>query len=104
MFKVFGLLVKLKFLCGGIFDVFGCIVECCGECQLIVDYEQIVVLLLDGLSDDCVVLVVEIVSIFEYICGYGYVKEVYLYVVKVCEVMLLVQWCNLWVLYIVQVV
>lgn len=48
------------------------------------------VLLLDGLSDDCVVLVVEIVSIFEYICGYGYVKEVYLYVVKVCEVMLLV--------------
>lgn len=104
MFKVFGLLVKLKFLCGGCFDVFGCIGECCMECKLIVDYEVMVQVLLDGLEDDCLLLVVEIVSIFEYIRGFGYVKEVYFEQVKVCEMVLLVQWCNLKVLYIVQVV
>ncbi|HEY9254391.1 MAG TPA: indolepyruvate ferredoxin oxidoreductase family protein [Stenotrophomonas sp.] len=94
MFKAFGLLAKLRFLRGGVFDVFGYTAERRQERQLIADYARTVEGLLEKLDADNVGLAAQIAAIPEHIRGYGHVKEAHLEEAKVREAALLAQWRN----------
>ena len=78
MMKAFGLLAKMRFLRGGMFDVFGRTHERRTERKLIADYFSDINALLAGLSPTNIALAVEIASIPERIRGYGHVKEAHL--------------------------
>ena len=78
MMKAFGLLAKLRFLRGGMLDVFGRTHERRTERKLIADYFSDINALLAGLSPTNAALAVEIASIPERIRGYGHVKEAHL--------------------------
>lgn len=75
MMLVFWLFVKVKFLCGMVFDLFGCIVECCIECVLIGEYEVLIGEVFVKLNVVNWLFVFEFVVLLDGICGYGYVKE-----------------------------
>ena len=92
LFPAFGILAKLKFLRGTIFDIFGYTVERKTERQLIVNYEKTIAELLESLGDHNHELAVQIASIPEQIRGYGYVKEDYLEKARTCEQDLLNSW------------
>ncbi|MNN55471.1 indolepyruvate ferredoxin oxidoreductase [compost metagenome] len=102
MFKAFGLLAKLRFLRGGVFDVFGYTAERREERQLIADYADTVAGLLEKLDADNVGLAAQIAAIPEHIRGYGHVKEAHLQEAKVREAALLAQWRNPRALHVVQ--
>ena len=81
----FKLMAKLRFLRGGMFDIFGRTEERKMERQLIEDYFATVKLLLDKLDAGNVALATEIASIPEHIRGYGHVKEAHLHKAKARE-------------------
>jgi indolepyruvate ferredoxin oxidoreductase len=89
---VFGLLARLKFLRGTVFDPFGRTDERKMERQLIVDYEKTIGELLDTLNSDNHALALKIASIPEQIRGYGHVKEDHVEKAKVCEQDLMKEW------------
>lgn len=97
---LFGLWMKIGFkilccfkgLCGMWFDLFGWIVECKMECKLCDQYFDNMQCLLVDLFDKNIDLVVVIVEVLDDICGYGYVKEVVILEVVVCEVELWQNW------------
>ena len=74
MMTAFGLLAKLKRLRGTWMDVFGHTDERRMERALIVEYEETVKALLQGLTRDNHALAIEIASLPESIRGYGHVK------------------------------
>ena len=78
MMKAFGVLAKLKFLRGGMFDIFGRTEERRTERRLIADYFSDIEALLAGLTPDNLALAIEIASVPERIRGYGHVKEAHL--------------------------
>jgi indolepyruvate ferredoxin oxidoreductase len=94
MLRAFGVLAKLKFLRGGVFDAFGRTAERRMERQLIEDYRATVTGLLDTLDPDRLPLAVRIASLPEQIRGYGHVKERHLHAAKAQEAQLLAQWRN----------
>jgi indolepyruvate ferredoxin oxidoreductase len=75
VFTVFKMLVKLKGLRGGTFDIFGKTEERRMERRLIVDYRNSIDELLTNLTPDNHALAVEIARLPEHIRGYGHVKE-----------------------------
>ncbi|MBT5158142.1 MAG: indolepyruvate ferredoxin oxidoreductase family protein, partial [Alphaproteobacteria bacterium] len=94
MMKAFGLLAKLKGLRGGTFDIFGYTEERKTERQLIVDYEQTVLRLLDGLTTQNHSLAVLVASVPEHIRGFGRVKQEQLATAKTREADLLAEFEN----------
>ncbi len=72
---VFGILAKMKFLRGSIFDVFGYTEERKLERQLIIDFKKNVSTLLEALTSENVADAVEIVEAYQKIRGFGHVKE-----------------------------
>ncbi len=75
MFKLFGLMAKMRFLRGTALDPFGKTEERIKEKELIKRYEDTVQELVGGLSGDNLSLAIEIAEIPEHIRGYGHVKE-----------------------------
>ncbi|MBE7638006.1 indolepyruvate ferredoxin oxidoreductase family protein [Sneathiella sp. P13V-1] len=75
MFKLFGLMAKMRFLRGTALDPFGKTEERLKEKALIKRYEDTVQELVEGLSADNLTLAIEIAEIPEHIRGYGHVKE-----------------------------
>ncbi|GAA4857330.1 indolepyruvate ferredoxin oxidoreductase family protein [Luteimonas vadosa] len=94
VFTVFRVLAKLRFLRGGVLDVFGYTEERRSERRLIDEYQRTVGGLLDGLDGGNVDLAAEIAAIPEHIRGYGHVKEAHLHKAKAREAELLAQWNN----------
>jgi len=92
MMSAMRLLAKLKFLRGGVFDVFGYSEERRQERQLIADYEETIAGLLPALEPSRVALAAEIASIPEFIRGFGPVKQRHLADAKAREEQLLAQW------------
>jgi indolepyruvate ferredoxin oxidoreductase len=94
VFTAFKLMARLRFLRGGLLDIFGYSEERKTERQLIGDYEKTISGLLSSLDADKLLLAVEIASIPEHIRGYGHVKEAHLHKAKAREAELLKQWSN----------
>ena len=92
MLPAFGVLAKLRFLRGTMFDLFGRTEERRMERQLIVDYEDTIAELIKNLNNDNHTLAVQIASIPEQIRGYGYVKMEHVENAKTCEGELLEAW------------
>lgn len=72
---LFRQLAKLKFLRGSMFDVFGYLSERKMEQKLLVEYEQTITDVLEGLTEHNYQKAVEIASLPEKIRGFGHVKE-----------------------------
>ena len=94
VFTAFKLMAKLRFLRGGVFDIFGYSEERKSERQLIGDYEKTIGELLASLNATNLPLAAEIASIPEHIRGYGHVKEAHLHKAKAREAELLGEWVN----------
>ena len=94
MLHVFRLTAKLRFLRGGMFDIFGRTDERRMERRLIEDYFRTIDGLLPTLDSGNAALAAEIASIPEHIRGYGHVKEAHLHKAKAREAELLAQWNN----------
>ena len=94
VFTAFKLMAKLRFLRGGLFDIFGYSAERKGERKLIDDYEKTLGALLVSVNADNLPLAAEIASIPEHIRGYGHVKEAHLHKAKAREAALLDKWNN----------
>jgi indolepyruvate ferredoxin oxidoreductase len=75
MLKAFKVLAKLKGLRGGAFDVFGHTAERKMERALIVEYRQMIDMLLPSLNGANHATAVELANLPEQICGFGHVKE-----------------------------
>jgi indolepyruvate ferredoxin oxidoreductase len=75
MFKVLGVMAKLKFLRGTAFDFFGRDAHRKLERQLITEYETTTAEILEGLSKDNLDVAVQIASIPEHVRGFDTVKE-----------------------------
>ena len=75
MWRVLGLLAKMRFLRGTPFDPFGRTAERRMERRLIDQYFETVEELVAGLRPENVALAIEIVSVPEQIRGYGHVKQ-----------------------------
>jgi indolepyruvate ferredoxin oxidoreductase len=71
---LFGVLAKLRFLRGSIFDVFGYTQERQLERQLIDEYKNTINELLEKLDDNNYEFAMEIAALPEYIRGFGHVK------------------------------
>ena len=74
MFPAFKLLAKLKFLRGGVFDIFGKTEERRMERELIDQYEATVEMMLPRLSNDKLKVALELAGLPEHIRGFGHVK------------------------------
>ena len=75
MWRVLGLVAKMRFLRGTPFDPFGHTAERRMERRLIDEYFETVEELVAGLRPENVALAVEIASVPEQIRGYGHVKQ-----------------------------
>ncbi|MES2297159.1 MAG: indolepyruvate ferredoxin oxidoreductase family protein [Pseudomonadota bacterium] len=75
MWHAFKLLAKLKGLRGGAFDIFGYTEERKMERALIVEYREMIELLLGSLTAESVGVAVELASLPEQVRGFGHVKE-----------------------------
>ena len=73
--QAFRVLAKLRFLRGGVFDVFGKTEERRTERALITEYEHTIEMLLTDLSAETHSIAVSIAKLPEQIRGYGHVKE-----------------------------
>ncbi len=73
--KLFPLLAKLKFMRGTVFDIFSYAAERKHEKQLITDYEQAILQVIAGLSEDNYATALKIVALPDMVRGYGHVKE-----------------------------
>jgi indolepyruvate ferredoxin oxidoreductase len=89
MLSVFGLLAKLKFLRGSVFDIFGRTAERRMERRLIAEYETLLDEIVAGLTPANHAAAVGLASIPEEIRGYGHVKEAHLAKAKAHEAALL---------------
>ncbi len=78
MLTAFRMLARLRFLRGGMLDVFGRTHERRTERRLIADYFSDINALLAGLSPDNLALAIEIAGMPERIRGYGHVKDAHL--------------------------
>ncbi len=78
MLPLFGLLARLKFLRGTVFDIFGYSTHRRQERQLITEYEQLVEQVLSGLSPDNHAVAVQLLNLPEQIRGYDVVKEAHI--------------------------
>jgi len=94
MLRAFALLARLKFLRGGMLDVFGRTAERRMERQLIEDYRRTVAELLETLDAQRLPLAVRIASLPERIRGYGHVKERHLHAAQAQQAQLMAQWRN----------
>ena len=94
MLTAFGLLAKLRFLRGGMLDIFGRTEERRTERKLVADYVSDIGELLAGLSADNVSLAVAIASMPERIRGYGHVKEAHLAEARPQWALLMQRWRN----------
>ncbi|MET0754683.1 MAG: DUF6537 domain-containing protein, partial [Pseudoxanthomonas sp.] len=94
VFGAFKLMAKLRFLRGGVLDIFGYTEERKSERKLIGDYESTIGGLLASLNAGNLYLAAEIASIPEHIRGYGHVKEAHLHKAKAREAALLDKWNN----------
>jgi indolepyruvate ferredoxin oxidoreductase len=94
MMRAFGMLAKLRFLRGGVFDIFGYTTERKEERSAIARYKETVASLLPGLRIDNLSVAVAIASIPEEIRGYGHVKECHLTAARAKEAQLLAQFHN----------
>ncbi len=92
MLPLFRLLARLRFLRGTAFDPFGRTAERKLERRLIVDYEQTVGELLDGLNDDNHGLAVNIASVPDRIRGFGHIKLASVEAARACQADLLAEW------------
>ena len=92
MWRVFGLLAKMRFLRGTPFDPFGRTVERRMERRLIEEYFETAEELLAGLRAENLGLAVEIASIPEQIRGYGHVKQRNVAEAKSTQASLLERW------------
>ena len=92
MLPLFRLLARLRFLRGTAFDPFGRTAERKLERQLIIDYEQSVGELLDGLNDDNHGLAVSIASVPDRIRGFGHIKLASVEAARACQADLLAEW------------
>ena len=75
MWRVLGLVAKMRFLRGTVFDIFGHTTERRRERRLIEEYFETVGLILGELRPENLALAVEIASVPELIRGFGHVKE-----------------------------
>ncbi|MEM8750361.1 MAG: indolepyruvate ferredoxin oxidoreductase family protein [Pseudomonadota bacterium] len=75
MLKAFGYLARLKFLRGGMFDVFGYTAERKMERQLLADYEAVLDEIVAGLTPDNLTAAARLASYPDLIRGFGHVKE-----------------------------
>jgi indolepyruvate ferredoxin oxidoreductase len=75
MMTAFGVLARMKFLRGTVFDVFGRTEERRAERALIGEYEQLIDELLGRLSKDNHAVAIQLASVPEEIRGYGHVKD-----------------------------
>ena len=91
MMPAFGVLAKLRFLRGTVFDPFGHTEERRQERALIGDYRQTITRLLDQLSADNLEQVVAVARVPEDIRGYGHVKERHLQAARQKEAALLAE-------------
>ena len=91
MFRVFGLLAKLKGLRGTVFDIFGHTAERKAERQLIVDYEAMLDEVLAKLTPDNHAVAVGLAAIPEKIRGFGHIKVRHLAAAKADEAALMEQ-------------
>jgi len=82
---VFRVLAKLRFLRGGLFDIFGHTEERRAERALIGEYETTMRNLLAGLDRDKHALSVQIAAIPEEIRGFGHVRQRHLKAAKARE-------------------
>ena len=94
MMRVFSVLAKLKFLRGGVFDVFGYTTERKKERELIMQYRKTIESLLPKLHTNNLAGAVAIASIPEEIRGYGHVKERHLAAAHIKQAQLLSQFEN----------
>jgi indolepyruvate ferredoxin oxidoreductase len=92
VFTAFKWMAKLRFLRGGMFDVFGHTEERKMERRLIGEYFATVTSLLGSLDSGNIALATEIASIPEHIRGYGHVKDAHLHSAKERETALLAKW------------
>ena len=92
MLPLFRLLARLRFLRGTAFDPFGRTAERKLERQLVVDYQQTVGELLDGLNDDNHGLAVSIASVPDRIRGFGHIKLASVEAARACQADLLAEW------------
>ena len=91
IFAVFGVLAKLKFLRGTLFDLFGHTEERRAERALIRDYEMLLEELMAKLTPKNHALAVGLAAIPEKIRGFGHVKMRHLAAAKAEEAALLAQ-------------
>ena len=75
MFRVFGLLAKLRGLRGGKFDLFGYTAERRMERQLLIDYQNLLERLIAELTPENYSVAVELASLPQTIKGFGHIKE-----------------------------
>ena len=75
MINVFRILAKLRGLRGTPFDLFGYSAERKTERRLILEYENTIDNLIDGLCSDNHAIAVEIASLPEKLSGFGHVKS-----------------------------
>jgi indolepyruvate ferredoxin oxidoreductase len=91
VFRVFGLLARLKFLRGTVFDPFGHTAERRTERQLIVDYENLLEEIRLRLAPENHAVAVALASVPEKIRGFGFIKLKSLATAKAEEAALLEQ-------------
>ncbi len=94
VFKVFGILARLKGLRGGPLDIFGRTPERRMERQLIEDYFALTTEISESLAPENFAIAVELAKIPEHIRGFGHVKERHLKQAKEKEAMLLAAFRN----------
>ncbi|MEE9314973.1 MAG: indolepyruvate ferredoxin oxidoreductase family protein [Rhizobiaceae bacterium] len=75
MMKAYGLLTKMRFLRGGIFDIFGYTAERKMEHKLLADYEIVLDEILAELSSGNLKAAIKLADYPDLIRGYGHVKE-----------------------------
>jgi indolepyruvate ferredoxin oxidoreductase len=92
MMSAFRMLMKMKFLRGTVFDIFGKTAERKTERALIGEYEGLVRELIGGLKPGKLGLAVELASLPDGIRGYGHVKENNLRAVRIKWKDLLARW------------
>lgn len=78
MMKAFGILAKMRFLRGTVFDPFSKSEERRKEAALIAEYEATISEILQNLTKDNYSVAVEIAQVPEHIRGFGHVKEKHL--------------------------
>jgi indolepyruvate ferredoxin oxidoreductase len=91
MFRLFGLLARLKGLRGTAFDIFGHTAERKAERKLIADYEAMLDEVLAGLTPDNHAVAIGLAAIPEKVRGFGHIKMRHLVAAKADEVALLDQ-------------